>query len=155
MSQRERATGALCVSVCRESGVSLSCQAASTWSLCSLPGGVMPGSWAVLASPAETPEWSGQEAEASSSESQGCLLWAESPGCPEGLGFSRVQTLDFPGTSFLVRNEDHGLDHWGSRGGGWGSPGLRFLGLWPLLSPKEGQSLCRPLPAITILGHKF
>lgn len=123
MSQRERATGALCVSVCRESGVSLSCQAASTWSFCSLPRSVLPGSWAVLASPAENPEWSGQESEASSSESQGCLLQAESPGCPEGLGFSRVQTLDFPGTSFLVRNEDHGLDLWGSRVGVGGLQG--------------------------------
>lgn len=36
-----------------------------------------------------------------------------------------------------------------------GSAGLRFPGLWLLLGPCEGQSLFRPLLAITILGHKL
>lgn len=60
----------------------------------------MPGSRAVLASPAENPELSGQGAEASSSEAQSCWLWAESLGRSEGLDFSVLQTLDFSGVSW-------------------------------------------------------
>lgn len=76
------------------------------------------------------------------------------PRRPEGLGFSGFRTLDVSGMSFLVRHEEQNPGTLGARGGSWGSPGLRFLGLWPLFSPDEGQSLLRPLPAITILGHK-
>lgn len=76
------------------------------------------------------------------------------PAVPKGWA-SLGSGLDFSGMSFLVRNEEQKPRTLGSRGGCWGSPGLRFLGLWPLFSPDEGQSLLRPLPAITILGHKL
>lgn len=53
------------------------------------------------------------------------------PGCPERLGSSGFQTLDF-WNKFLVRNEDQDLGCWGPGAGCLGSPGLRFPGLWPL-----------------------
>lgn len=132
---------------------------ASLWRVCSLAEGGVPGScagWQAECSfglSGRAAGWSGQGAEASSSESRDC--WGLNPRRPESLGFSGFRTLDFSGMSFLVRNEEQKPGTLGSRGGCWGSPELRFPGLWPLFCPDEGQSLLRPLPAITILGHKF